>query len=137
MSEESQAFVDWFRGASPYINAHRGRTFVIQFEGEAVEAPGFHHLIQDITLLNSLGIRIVLVHGIRPQIESRLRERHIEARFKDGLRITDDASLVVAREAAGYVRVSVEALLSMGLPNSPMAGARLRTGSRTCVRDGR
>ncbi len=133
MAEGSQAFVDWFRRASPYINAHRGRTFVIQFEGEAVESDGFPHLIQDIALLNSLGVRIVLVHGIRPQIEARLKERHIEARFKDGLRITDDASLVVAREAAGYVRVSVEALLSMGLPNSPMAGARLRVTSGNFV----
>ncbi|MDJ0861987.1 MAG: amino-acid N-acetyltransferase [Gammaproteobacteria bacterium] len=129
MAVETQAFVDWFRGASPYINAHRGRTFVIQFGGEAVESEGFHHLIQDIALLNSLGIRIVLVHGIRPQIERRMKERRIEASFKDGLRITDDASLVVAREAAGYVRVSVEALLSMGLPNSPMAGACLRVTS--------
>ncbi len=133
MAVESQDFVTWFRGASPYINAHRGRTFVIQFGGEAVEAPGFHHLIQDIALLNSLGARIVLVHGIRPQVEKRLKERGIAARFKDGLRITDDPSLVVAREAAGYVRVSVEALLSMGLPNSPMAGARVRVTSGNFV----
>ncbi len=133
MAEDPQAFVSWFRGTSPYVNAHRGRTFVIQFGGEAAESSGFYHLIHDIALLNSLGIRIVLVHGIRPQIEARLKERGLLARFHDGLRITDDDSLIVAREAAGYVRVSIEAALSAGLANSPMAGACIRVASGNFV----
>ncbi len=133
VSQASQAFVEWFRGASPYINAHRGRIFVIQFGGEAVEDQGFPHLIQDIALLNSLGVRLVLVHGIRPQIEQRLAQRSIAARVHKGLRVTDDASMVVAREAAGSVRVQIESLLSMGLANSPMAGARIRVTSGNFV----
>ncbi len=128
-----RAFVSWFRGASPYINAHRGRTFVIQFGGEAVQDEAFQHLIHDIGLLNSLGIRMVLVHGIRPQIESRLADRGLVPRFHRGLRITDDKALATAKEAAGSVRVEIEALLSMGLPNSPMAGARIRVTSGNFV----
>jgi amino-acid N-acetyltransferase len=132
-SERNRAFVDWFRGASPYINAHRGRTFVIQFGGEAVADPHFPALVHDLALLSTLGVRLVLVHGIRPQIEQRLAARGIPARSHRGLRVTDDAALTVAKEAAGAARVEIEALLSMGLANSPMAGARLRVASGNFV----
>lgn len=122
-------FVAWFRGASPYINAHRGRIIVIHVGGELVEHEGFSHLIHDISLLNSLGIRLVLVHGIRPQVERRTAELGITTRLHKGLRVTGDAELAVVKEAAGAVRVEIEALLSMGLANSPMAGARIRVTS--------
>lgn len=131
--ESREAFVHWFRGASPYINAHRGRTFVIQFGGEAVQDQRLAHLISDIALLNSLGVRMVLVHGIRPQIGQRLEQRGMAPRFHQGLRVTDDGALDVAKEAAGSVRVEIESLLSMGLPNSPMAGARIRVTSGNFV----
>jgi amino-acid N-acetyltransferase len=131
--ESREAFVHWFRSASPYINAHRGRTFVIQFGGEAIQAPRFAQLISDIALLNSLGVRLVLVHGIRPQIGQRLEQRGMAPRFHQGLRVTDDGALDVAKEAAGSVRVEIESLLSMGLPNSPMAGARVRVASGNFV----
>lgn len=133
VGEHSRAFVEWFRGASPYIHAHRGRTFVVQFGGEAVADPHFPALVHDLALLNSLGVRLVLAHGIRPQIETRLSARDIPARFHRGLRITDDAALTVAKEAAGAVRVEIESLLSMGLANSPMAGARIRVVSGNFV----
>jgi len=126
-------FVDWVRQATPYIHAHRGRTFVICFGGEAVADPGFAHLIHDIALLHGLGVRLVLVHGARPQIESRLRERHSELRYINGLRITDDTALACVTEAAGAVRVSIEALLSMGLADSPMAGVRIPVASGNFV----
>lgn len=123
------AFVGWFRHSSPYINAHRGRTFVIAFGGEAVADASFAHFIHDVALLNALGVRVVLVHGARPQIEARLRERGIKMRYANGLRVTDVAALACVKEAAGSVRVDIEALLSMGLANSPMAGARIRVVS--------
>ncbi|MEJ2618930.1 MAG: amino-acid N-acetyltransferase [Candidatus Thiodiazotropha sp.] len=126
-------FVDWFRGSSPYIHAHRGRTFVITFGGEAVADSGFANLIHDIALLHGLGIRLVLVHGARPQIEERLKTRGVETQFVDGLRITDDAALACVKEAAGAARVEIEALLSMGLANSPMAGVRIRAASGNFV----
>ncbi len=124
-SRARDPFVDWVRQATPYIHAHRGRTFVICFGGEAVADPGFAHLIHDIALLHGLGVRVILVHGARPQIEARLRERHSELRYVNGLRITDGTALACVKEAAGVVRVEIEALLSMGLADSPMAGVRI------------
>ncbi|MCP4043929.1 MAG: amino-acid N-acetyltransferase, partial [Gammaproteobacteria bacterium] len=125
----TKEFVNWFRSATPYINAHKGRTFVIQFGGDTVAADNFPHLIHDIALLNSLGIRLVLVHGTRPQIEQRISTIGHKASFHQDLRITDDTTLVIAKEAAGTSRVEIEALLSMGLANSPMSGARIRVAS--------
>lgn len=132
-NRDSEQFVDWFRSSSPYIHAHRGRTFVIVFGGEAVADARFPNLIHDIALLHGLGIKLVLVHGTRPQIEERLRLRQAEMQYIDGLRITDDAALACVKEAAGMVRVEIEALLSMGLANSPMAGARIRVSSGNFV----
>jgi len=131
--DNSQQFVAAFRNSAPYIHAFRGRRFVIAFSGEAVAAGGFTGLIHDIALLNSLGIQLVLVHGARPQIEQRLAERGAELRYVGGLRVTDDAALACVKEAAGTVRVEIEALLSMGLTNSPMAGARVRVASGNFV----
>ena len=129
----SDSFVDWFRGSSPYIHAHRGKTFVIVFGGEAVADEGFSNLIHDIALLHGLGIRLVLVHGARPQIEERLKARGVEMQYINGLRVTDSAALNCVKEAAGAVRVEIEARLSMGLANSPMAGVRIRVASGNFV----
>ncbi len=130
---DSDSFVHWFRASSPYIHAHRGRTFVINLGGEAVVDGGFAELIHDIALLHGLGIRLVLVHGARPQIEERLQARGVQMRYFQGLRITDDNALACVKEAAGAVRVEIEALLSMGLANSPMAGAHIRVASGNFV----
>ena len=132
-SDAERPFVYWFRQAAPYIHAHRGRTFVVRFGGEAVAGAAFAGLIHDFALLHSMGIRLVLVHGTRPQIEQRLKGRDTELRYVNGLRITDEAALVCVKEAAGTVRLEIEALLSMGLANSPMAGARIRVASGNFV----
>lgn len=131
--EEYAHYVRWFRQSSPYINAHRDRTFVIGFAGEAVADQHFAHLIHDLALLSSLGVRLVLVPGARPQIESRLRERGAEIRYVNGLRLTDTAALQCVKEAVGAVRVEIEALLSMGVANSPMAGYRIQVASGNFV----
>ena len=130
---DEQAFVRWFRDSTPYINAFRGRTFVITFGGELIAEQQFASFVHDIGLLNSLGVRLVLVHGARPQIEERLKARGIELQYVDGLRVTDAAALACVKEAAGTVRVEIEALLSMGLANSPMAGAHIRVASGNFV----
>lgn len=131
--EFTHSFVNWFRQSSPYIHAHRNKTFVIFFGGEAVQAEDFAHHVHDFALLNSLGIRLVLVHGIRPQIDQRLDELNIPARFHNNLRITDDVAMQCVKEAAGTVRVEIEALLSMGLANTPMASSRLSVVSGNFV----
>ena len=114
----SDAFLGYFRGSAPYINAHRGKTFVVYFGGEAVADASFPALLHDLALLDSLGIRLVLVHGIRPQIDSRLASRQHPPRFHGGLRITDATALECVKEAAGTVRFAIEAPPSMGLPHS-------------------
>ncbi|MBK1672664.1 amino-acid N-acetyltransferase [Ectothiorhodospira shaposhnikovii] len=125
--------VAWFRDAAPYINAHRDRTFVIAFGGEAALQPGFAALLHDIAILQTLGVRLVLVHGARPQIEERLRARGAEIRYVNGLRITDEQALRAVKDAAGSLRVEIEALLSMGLANTPMSGVRVRVSSGNFV----
>ena len=118
-------FVTWFRAAAPYIHAFSGRTFVIAFGGEVVADPRFVDLVYDINVLHSLGIRLVLVHGARPQIEAALAARGVTGRYHRGLRVTDRDTLDCVLEAQGKVRTEIEAKLSMSLPNSPMAGARI------------
>ncbi|MBI3776722.1 MAG: amino-acid N-acetyltransferase [Gammaproteobacteria bacterium] len=132
-AKNNNPFVQWFRNSAPYINTFRGKTFVIAFDGDAVADAHFTHLIHDIALLNSLGIRLVLVHGARPQIEQRLRERNVELNYVNGLRITDSVALACVKEAVSSVKVEIEALMSMGLANSPMAGARIRVASGNFV----
>jgi amino-acid N-acetyltransferase len=122
-----------FRNSAPYINAHRGKTFVLMFGGEAVEDSNFSYIIQDIALLSSLGVKLVLVHGARPQIDQRVTLRNLASRFHDEIRITDKATLECVKDAAGSVRAQVEALLTMGLANSPMHGAHIRVCSGNMV----
>jgi len=126
-------FVCWFRQSSPYIHAHRDKVFVLSFGGEALTEEGFANLIHDIALLNGLGIRLVLVPGARPQIERQLSSRGARLQLAGGLRVTDGDALACVKEANGAVRVEIEALLSMGLANSPMAGIRIRVGSGNFV----
>lgn len=126
---DSKHFVDWFRASAPYIHAFRGQTFVLAFGGEMLAEHRFLSFAHDIALLNSLGIRLVLVHGSRPQIEERLRERGGQTQYLRGLRVTDEDALACVKEAAGTVSLEITALLSMGLANTPMAGAGIRVAS--------
>lgn len=130
---DSNDFVRWFRQATPYVHAHRGRTFVILFGGEAVADKTFRNLIHDLALLHGLGIRLVLVHGARPQIQASLARQGAGFRYVKGLRVTDAAALACVKEAAGSLRVEIEALFSQGLANSPMAGVRIPVASGNFV----
>ncbi|HPB74689.1 MAG TPA: amino-acid N-acetyltransferase [Chromatiaceae bacterium] len=130
---ENNDFVRWFRQATPYVHAHRGRTFVIVFGGEAVADKGFRNLVHDLALLHGLGIRLVLVHGARPQIQASLARQGAGFRYVKGLRVTDPAALACVKEAAGSLRVEIEALFSQGLANSPMAGVRIAIASGNFV----
>jgi amino-acid N-acetyltransferase len=128
-----QNFVNWFRSATPYIHAFGGRTFVIAFGGEVVDEKQFVALSHDLNLLASLEVRLVLVHGARPQVEQRLKRDKLTPAFHNGLRVTDDEAMEAVKEANGAIRVDIEALLSMGLVNSPMAGADIRVASGNFV----
>ena len=115
--------IHWFRSAAPYINAFRGKTFVIVISGEMLRSALFEHLIHDIALCHHLGIRLLLVHGSREQIDDRLREAGIESRFHRNMRISEKSAMPVILQAIHEARSSIEARLSMGLPNTPMSGA--------------
>ena len=129
MSNNLSEFVTWFRSVAPYIHAHRGKTVVLQFDGDLIDGEEFSYLVHDIALLNSLGIRLIIVFGARPQIEKLQQQRNIGSRFVRGLRITDEASISCVKEAVGATSIQIEALLSMGLPNSPMCDAQLKITS--------
>lgn len=119
-------FVPWFRSVAPYIHKFRHQTFVVGVPGEAIAAGKLPNLVQDLALIQSMGVRIVLVHGFRPQVNEQLRAKGHEARYHRGIRITDAVVLDCAQEAAGQLRFEIEAAFSMGLPNTPMAGATVR-----------
>jgi len=126
-------FVELFRGAAPYIYAHNDKTFVLQIGGDVVASEKFSHLIHDLALLNALGIKLVVVFGVRPQIDELLQERNISPKYSESLRITDEASLSSVKQAVGDVKIQIEALLSMGLPNSSVPKADIKVTSGNYV----
>ena len=128
--DNAGSFVRWFRQVAPYVHDFGGRTFVIGFGGELVaERARFESFIHDVNVLASLEIRLVLVHGARPQVDAEMKAKGLRSRYAQGLRITDEAALTVVKHAAGVLRVEIEALLSQGLPDSPMARAQIRVAS--------
>lgn len=121
--------VKFFRDTAPYINMHRGKTFVIAVPGEGIGHDNFPHIVQDIALLTSLGVRVVLAYGAEPQIDARLGAEDLAPRHCGGVRIVDSAAMAVVRGVVGSIRIDIEALLSMGVANSPMHGACIRVVS--------
>jgi amino-acid N-acetyltransferase len=119
-------FVPWFRSVAPYIHKFRNQTFVVGVCGEAIAAGKLRHLAQDLAMIQSMGVKIVLVHGFRPQVNEQLQAKGHVAKYSHGMRITDEVALDCAQEAAGQLRYEIEAAFSQGLPNTPMAGATVR-----------
>jgi len=119
-------YVKFFRETAPYTNMHRGKTFVIVLRGEGILHANFTHLVGDIALLAAQGIKVVLVHGAKPQVDRQLELRQIASCYQDQVRITDAEVMACVQEAVGSIRIQIEAALSMGVVNSPMQGARVR-----------
>ncbi len=129
----NQQYVEFFRHSSPYIHAHRDKTFVMMLGGEALASDNFSNIINDIALLSSLGVRLILVHGARPQIDRRLSAKNLTSQLHHHRRVTDDRALDCVKDAVGSLRTDLEARLSMSLANSPMHGARLQVSSGNYV----
>ena len=123
--QTSDSAISWFREASPYIKAHHGRTLVMCLPDQMRANRLLTTLSHDITLLSHLGLRLVLCFGLRTQVNAKLKQTQESSRIIDGRRITDDAALQAILTAAGMARSEYEARLSRGLPNTPMAGARV------------
>ena len=121
----STALVKGFRQSAPYVNAHRDKTVVIMLGGEAIADQNFANIVNDIALLNSLGLRIVIVYGTRPQMRSQLKENGHHAPFHKGIRVTDEQTLELVKQIAGQLQLDITARLSMSLNNTPMAGAQI------------
>ena len=126
MEEDRMQFVAWLRSVAPYVHAFRGKIFVVAFPGELVMDGGLAVLAQDLSLLHAVGIKVVVVHGSRPQVAQQLALRNVEEHLHNGIRVTDPAALECAKEAAGELRLDIEAAFSQGLPNTPMAHAAIR-----------
>jgi len=126
MNSELVSYIDWFRSSTAYINAHRGKTFVVLLSGEALLDDNFANIVYDLSLLRSLGVKLVLIHGARPQITQALDKADIGSRYYQNLRITDIASLESIVETVGALGIGIEARFSMGLAHSPMSGADIR-----------
>jgi len=132
-AEDEARFVAWLRQVAPYIHAFRGKTFVVAVPGELIQAGRLNALVQDLSLLHAMGMRIVVVHGSRPQVNEQLRLRGVEAAYAEGLRITGPVALECAKEASGEIRLDLEAAFSQGLPNTPMAHSAVRVVSGNLV----
>ncbi|WP_284617055.1 amino-acid N-acetyltransferase [Aquabacterium humicola] len=122
-------FVPWFRAVAPYIHKYRGNTFVVGMTGELIAAGKLNAFVQDLAILHAMGIKVVLVHGFRPQVNEQLAAKGQTSRYHRGTRITDAVTLDCAQEAAGQLRFEIEAAFSQGLPNTPMANATVRVVS--------
>ena len=126
-------YIKWFRSAAPYINAFRQKTFVIVLSGEMVKSEIFQDLIHDIALCHHLGIKLVIVHGSRCQIEEQLQKDQITSRYHNNIRISERAAMPSIMQAINQVRTTIDARLSMGLPNTPMSGSDISVVSGNFV----
>jgi amino-acid N-acetyltransferase len=125
----NDSFVEWFRHSSPYIHAHRDKTFVLSISGEIIQDSNFTHIIHDIALLNGLGIKLVLVLGAKPQIQHCLEQANIETKNAGHLRISTAQSIPCITSTIGKIRMEIEAQLTFSLQNTPMAGAEINVVS--------
>lgn len=132
-TSQSHQFVAWLRAVAPYIHAFRGKTLVVAFGGELVTTGRLNALVQDLSLLHAMGMRLVLVYGSRPQVDEQMTLRGAQSRYHNGVRITDPVALECAKEAAGETRLDIEAAFSQGLPNTPMAHSTVRVISGNFV----
>ena len=129
VKERKTELVEGFRHSVPYINTHRGKTFVIMLGGEAMEHENFSSIVNDIGLLHSLGIRLVVVYGARPQIDANLAAHHHEPLYHKNIRVTDAKTLELVKQAAGTLQLDITARLSMSLNNTPLQGAHINVVS--------
>ena len=125
-SNQIPQFVKWLRSVAPYVHLFKDKVFVIAFSGQLIQEKKLDSIIQDIALLNAMGVKIVVVYGSKPQIDEQLRLREYKSNFKNGIRISDNLVMEYVKKAAGEIRLDIEASFSSGLPNTPMGNSSIR-----------
>lgn len=133
MPEISDSIIHWFRKAAPYINQHRQKTIVVMITGDALQSQNSSQLLPDLALLHSLGMRLIIVHGSRLQIEQQLQKNGIDSRFKDGVRISDPQTMPHILQAVAEVSQRLLAQLSANLPDTQLMDASLNVVSGNFV----
>ena len=101
--------------ALPYIKKYRGKTVVIKYGGNAmINEELKQQVMEDIVLLWLIGVKVVLVHGGGPEISDTMKRLGKEAKFVDGLRVTDKETVdIVQMVLAGKVNKTLVNLLQM------------------------
>ena len=121
----SAAITDWFRVAAPYIHKHRHATLVIAIDGETIRLANFDNLVHDLAILTSLGIRLVVVYDAHPQIAAQCQKQQVTLNYHQGLPVITELSLSIVKTVIGQLRLDIEARLSLSMPHTPMADARI------------
>jgi amino-acid N-acetyltransferase len=132
MTELTQ-YARWFRDSTPYISAHRKKTFVVLLPGDAIVHEHVTSIVHDLALLSVLGVRTVLVHGARPQIDAAIAAAGLTPRYHHHRRITDQATIDQVEAAVARVRAQIEGLFCLGLPNTPLHNTRINVLSGNLV----
>jgi amino-acid N-acetyltransferase len=114
--------IETFRSAAPYIYAHQGNVFVITIPSRLLEGDHLSALIQDLALMQTLGIKLVLVYatGVFPLGKTKRP-------------VIDPKKLLKVQHKIGGLQSRIESLFSTGLINTPMAGMKLTTVSGNFV----
>src|SRR5690348_11203273 len=110
---DNQLRLDLLREALPYIQRFQGQTFVVKLSGKVTENPdNLASLAEELALLRQVGIRMCVVHGGGKQLSELARKLGIEQTIIEGRRVTDDATLEMAKMVfAGKINTDILAAL--------------------------
>ncbi len=82
-----------------YIEKYKNELIVIKYGGNVlIDRNIFNNFIEDISILNRLGLSVIVVHGGGPRIEKKLKEQNIQTKFINGLRVTDKKVISIVEE---------------------------------------
>ena len=125
--------VSWFRQAVPYINIHKDKTFIISLSSEATLHKNIETIIHDIALLNSLGARIIIIHGISSHLQKKIETNNLDNIFVNEIRISDKKIIKAAIECASIVRSELETQLSTSLKNTALYKNKIKIASANVI----
>ena len=118
--ETDAGFASIFRQCAPYIAQHRGSIMVIHIPGHLHQnRVAFDSIMDDISILHLLGVQIVLIAGVRYQLDERLKSAGLTTNFFNSMRVTDDRIMSYLKEASGSVRFDIESSLARGFRGKP------------------